>query len=75
MSEQRKAGRQRETNANKRCWSTEPELILHVAEASSVVPPVPEELHISILSSEEDLREGKGKNLDNSYVVSERFWH
>lgn len=35
---------------------TQPELIVHVTEASSVVLPVPVEFQLSILAPEEDLR-------------------
>lgn len=35
---------------------TQPELIVHVAEADRVVLPVPEEIQLSILPSEENLQ-------------------
>lgn len=47
---------EREARA-KKAAPTEPELIVHVPEASGVVLPVPVEFQLSILASEEDLRE------------------
>lgn len=49
---------------------TQPELIIHVTEASCVVLPVPEEVQLSILASEENLRRIDFHECHNSFTIT-----
>lgn len=49
---------------------TQPELIVHVTEASRVVLPVPEEFQLSILASEENLENTECQNSFTGIVRS-----
>lgn len=51
--------RERKRRSERGSWTsdlTQPELIIHVTEASGVVLPVPEEFQLSILASQENLK-------------------